>query len=38
MPAFGAALGDYEIAAILSFVRARWSDDKTGIPVEMTPA
>lgn len=34
MPAFGPALGDYEIAAILSFVRARWSDDKAGVPIE----
>jgi mono/diheme cytochrome c family protein len=34
MPAFGEALGDYEIAAILSFVRSRWSDDKAGVPIE----
>jgi mono/diheme cytochrome c family protein len=34
MPAFGEALGDYEIAAILSFVRSSWSDDKAGVPIE----
>ena len=34
MPAFGEALGDYEIAAILSFVRTRWSGDKTGVPID----